>query len=502
MYPGKWAELFPDKPAVINSETEETLTFKQLEDRSNQLSHYFEQNNIKKGSHVVIFSDNDIKFFEIAWAALRSGIYLSPVNHYLKADELSYVINNSGAEAIICSKDLEINCLEALKSVDKKIKKISFNGDIYGFENYESVIEDLPSSPREKQPRGSLMFYSSGTTGKPKGVKWPLPPGEIFEDSEHFLFHQELWGFQDKSVSICTSPLHHAAPAYMALTGHAFGGTVVMMPKFDPEKALEIIQKYRVTHGQWVPTQLLRIYKLKDEIKSKYDLSSLEYVLHAAAPCPVELKNNLLDWMGPVIYEYYSGSEGAGMTHATPEDAMKYPGTVGKALMGIIHVCDEDGKELPIGNIGKIYFESDHEFTYHKDKKKSEEALHENNKTWKSMGDIGYINDEGYLFLTDREKFMIISGGVNIYPQESESIIIVRDDVYDCAVIGVPHDEMGEEVKAMVVLADNIKESEDLKKEIIEYCRSKIAHYKCPKSVDFVSSLPRSETGKLLKRYI
>ncbi len=443
MYPGKWAELFPDKPAVINSETEETLTFKQLEDRSNQLSHYFEQNNIKKGSHVVIFSDNDIKFFEIAWAALRSGIYLSPANHYLKADELSYVINNSGAEAIICAKDLEINCLEALKSVDKKIKKISFNGDIYGFENYESVIEDLPNSPREKQPRGSFMFYSSGTTG-----------------------------------TICTSPLHHAAPAYMALTGHAFGGTVVMMPKFDPEKALEIIQKYRVTHGQWVPTQLLRIYKLKDQIKSKYDLSSLEYVLHAAAPCPVELKNNLLDWMGPVIYEYYSGSEGAGMTHATPEDAMKYPGTVGKALMGIIHVCDEDGKELPIGKIGKIYFESDHEFTYHNDKKKSEEALHENNKTWKSMGDIGYINDEGYLFLTDREKFMIISGGVNIYPQESESIIIVRDDVYDCAVIGVPHDEMGEEVKAMVVLADNIKESEDLKKEIIQ------------------------ETGKLLKRYI
>ena len=231
-------------------------------------------------------------------------------------------------------------------------------------------------------------------------------------------------------------------------------------------------------------------------------MSSLEYVLHAAAPCPVELKNNLLDWMGPVIYEYYSGSEGAGMTHATPEDAMKYPGTVGKALMGIIHVCDEDGKELPIGKIGKIYFESDHEFTYHNDKKKSEEALHQNNKAWKSMGDIGYINDEGYLFLTDREKFMIISGGVNIYPQESESIIIVRDDVYDCAVIGVPHDEMGEEVKAMVVLADNIKESEDLKKEIIDYCRSKIAHYKCPKSVDFVNSLPRSETGKLLKRYI
>ena len=194
MYPGKWAELFPDKPAIINSETEETLTFKQLEARSNQLSHYFEQNNIKKGSHVVIFSDNDIKFFEIAWAALRSGIYLSPANHYLKADELSYVINNSGAEAIICSKDLEINCLEALKSVDKKIKKISFNGDIYGFENYESVIEDLPSSPREKQPRGSFMFYSSGTTGKPKGVKWPLPPGEIFDDSEHFFISSRALG--------------------------------------------------------------------------------------------------------------------------------------------------------------------------------------------------------------------------------------------------------------------------------------------------------------------
>jgi long-chain acyl-CoA synthetase len=502
MYPGKWAKETPNKPAVINSTTGASISFLELEVKSIQLAHFFKSKGLKRGDHITLFTRNDIKFFEISWAAMRSGIYLTPANSWLKADELSYIINNSGADVIIADKSLEDICIDLSLNNEHEIFKLSFNGQIDGFHSYEEEISQFPTDPPIDNPKGTFMFYSSGTTGQPKGIKWPLLEEQIEEDHAHYLFHKELWDYDEHSISLVSSPLYHAAPAHMALTGHAFGGTVVMMPKFDAEDALRVIEKYKITHGQWVPTQFMRMYKLPEEVKSQYDVSSQKVITHAAAPCPVELKHKMIDWWGNIFYEYYSGSEGIGMTHADPDQWLKFPGTVGKPLMGIIHICDDQGQEVPPGEIGKIYFESDHEFNYHNDNKKREKVKHSHHSSWSSFGDIGYVNEEGYLFLTDRESFMIISGGVNIYPQEVENLLSMHEDVEDVAVIGIPDDDMGEQVKAFIKLSKSAEDRSNQEQYFIEYTRSHLANYKCPKSISFVDDLPRSDAGKLVKRYL
>jgi len=500
MYPGKWAQEFPEKQAVINSTTGESISYRELESKSAQLAHFFRSKGIERGDHVTLFIKNDIKYFEIAWAAMRSGIYLTPANSWLKPTELSYIIKNSEAKLLIVDKALEEVCNKLV--VENDPIKLSFNGSLESFDSYEEIVYSYPTDAPDNNPKGTFMFYSSGTTGQPKGIKWPLLDEQIHEDHEHYLFHKELWFYDQETVAIVTSPLYHAAPAHMALTAHAFGGTVVMMPKFDAEDALRVIQEYKVTHGQWVPTQFMRMHKLPKEVKDSYDVSSQKVITHAAAPCPVDLKEEMIDWWGNIFFEYYSGSEGVGMTHAEPSDWKKYPGTVGKALMGIIHICDKDGVELPAGEIGKIYFESEHEFDYHKDPEKREKSRHFDHSSWSSFGDIGYVNEEGYLFLTDRESFMIISGGVNIYPQEVENLLSMHDEIEDVAVIGIPDEDMGESVKAFIKLSDKALERLDNEAFFIEYTRKNLAHYKCPSTIEFVEELPRSDSGKLVKRYL
>ncbi len=281
---------------------------------------------------------------------------------------------------------------------------------------------------------------------------------------------------------------------------NSVGGTVIMLDRFEPEAALAAIQNHKVTHSQWVPTMFIRMLKLPEEVRNSYDVSSLEVAVHAAAPCPVEVKRAMIEWWGPVVHEYYASTEAAGATFIGPQEALDHPGSVGKPLLGVIHICDEDGKELPVGEVGQVFFErEDVTFQYHNDPEKTRKAQHPEHENWSTTGDVGYVDADGYLYLTDRKAFMIISGGVNIYPQEAENVLINHPAVFDVAVIGVPEPDLGEVAKACVQLGEGYEPSDELADELIAFTKDSIAAYKAPRSVDFVDELPRTPTGKLVK---
>ena len=377
-------------------------------------------------------------------------------------------------------------------------------GAVDGFEAYEDAIAGQPAENLADEPAGSFMLYSSGTTGRPKGIYRPLPPNKIHEDAGPVgALQRGLWGFDENSVYLSPAPLYHSAPIGFCIATQSLGGAVVMMPRFDEVGALKAIQDHRVTHSQWVPTMFTRLLKLPEAQRHAHDLSSHQVAIHAAAPCPVGVKQQMFDWWGPIIYEYYAGTELNGFTHATPEQWLAHPGTVGQPILGTIHICNEDGEELPNGEPGIVYFEMDQmPFEYLKDAAKTKDAQHPKHANWTALGDVGYVDDEGYLYLTDRATFMIISGGVNIYPQEIEDALIMHPKVADVAVVGVPNEEMGEEVKAVVQPPDGMEGDDALADELLAYAREHIAHYKCPRSIDFMAQLPRLPTGKLYKRLL
>ena len=498
MYPGKWARLFPDKPAAINSQTGLSVSFRELDERSIQVARLLHDRGLRRGDHLAVFMENDLRYFEIAWAAMRSGLYFTMVNRYLTAEEAGYIVNDCGAKALIASARLAEVATDLPRHAPECRVLFSLD-DIDGFENLDEARSRHPVEPMERQPLGSFMFYSSGTTGQPKGVKHALADAEVSDPNDHHAFHAHMWGFDEQTVFLSPAPLYHTAPAFLSVSTQALGGTAVMMPKFNPAEALAAIERYRVNRSQWVPTMFIRMLRLPPEERVQYDLSSHEIAIHAAAPCPVQVKQQMLDWWGPIIYEYYAGTEANGSTHVGPEEWLEYPGTVGKPMGGTLHICDDNGAELPPGEVGTIYFEQANHFRYHNDTEKTRKAEHPERRDWTALGDIGYVNEEGYLFLVDRKTFMIISGGVNIYPQEIEDALIMHPGILDVAVIGVPNEDMGEAVKAVVQLADGIEPSVALEAELIEYARTNLAHYKCPKSIDFVDELPRLPTGKLYK---
>ncbi len=508
MYPGKWASLTPDKPAVIHSTTGEQTTWAELNDRSNQLAQLLYAKGLRKGDHIALFIENDIRFYDVVWAALRSGLYLTTVNRYLTAEEAGYIVDNCEAQALITSSylaDVARNILP-LAPACKTNLIIRSPGDpeVGGFDDYFRALATQPAEPLAEQPMGSFMLYSSGTTGRPKGIKRELPGWSVDDENVgNGMVHKMLWGFGEDTVYLSPAPLYHSAPVAFSTAALTLGGTVVVMPRFDPVQALESIEKYRVTHSQWVPTMFTRMLKLPPSERERFDLSSQRVAIHAAAPCPLEVKKQMFDWWGKVLYEYYAGTEANGFAHAGPEEWLANPATVGKALAGAIRICDDDGNELPPGEIGLVYFEQEEmSFRYHKDDAKTKEVQHPNHPNWTALGDVGYVNEDGYLFLTDRATFMIISGGVNIYPQEIEDVLTMHPKVADVAVIGVPNAEMGEEVKAVVQAAEGQVGDDDLAQELLTYARGHIAHYKCPRSVDFVQELPRLPTGKLYKRIL
>jgi acyl-coenzyme A synthetase/AMP-(fatty) acid ligase len=438
---------------------------------------------------------------------MRLGLYFTAVNWHLQVDEARYIVDNCDAKVFFASAKFAKVAEEAATGTPRPLHKIALHGDIPGFQRYADVLAQAPAdAPLENQREGAVMLYSSGTTGRPKGVRHPLPSKPFGDPAVAFASTAfgMMFGFNADDRYLCPAPLYHAAPLAFSAMQHRFGACAVIMRNFDAEEALRIIQDQRITTSQWVPTHFKRLLQLPEAVRRKYDVSSLKIAVHAAAPCPVPVKRAMIEWFGPVIVEYYAGTEGGG-TLIRSEEWLAHPGSVGRHWAGgKIFVLDEEGNEVAEPRQeGAIYFPANPDpaarFRYHKDEAKTRGTYRGDKFT---LGDIGFLDEEGYLYLTDRQSNMIISAGVNIYPQETENALMSHPKVHDVAVIGVPNDEMGEEVKAVVVPAAGCEPGPALERELIEHARATIAHYKCPRSIDFAAELPRTPTGKLLKREI
>ncbi len=502
MYPGNFVATTPDKAAIVRPATGESLTYRQLDENSVRLAKYLRELGLKPGDHLALISDNDLRVMEVYWAALRSGLYITVVNWHLTASEAAYVVDDCGAKALVVSANA-VNAVDLSAGAYPNVEhRLVYGGELSGFEDYQKALDRFDTAPLDDQPRGQDMLYSSGTTGRPKGIKPKLPDGQVQDIPDPYTaVFAPMYGFDSDTVYLCPAPLYHAAPLRFCGTIQSVGGTVILMDRFDAEEALALIDRYEVTAGQWVPTMFVRMLKLPEETRAKYDVSSMKVAVHAAAPCPPEIKRAMIEWWGPVINEYYASTEGSGVTFIDSEQALARPGSVGRdGVMGIVRICGEDGRELPTGSIGTVWWERDERpFEYHNDPEKTEKATHPDHPTWTTSGDIGYLDEDRFLYLTDRAAFMIISGGVNIYPQESENVLTLHPKVFDVAVIGVPNDEMGEEVKAVVQLVEGVEPGPEIEQELLEYVRSNVSKFKTPRSIDFSDDLPRTPTGKLVK---
>jgi fatty-acyl-CoA synthase len=507
MYPGHHAQAVPDKPAAISARTSEVLTYAELDARSNRLAQLLRAEGLRRGDHIAVFLENHLRYFEVIWAAYRSGLYLTTVNRYLTAPEAAYIVGDCGAQVLVSSRALHEVARGIPEDASGCRRFLVVDGVPEGasdrFEGYEQAIEEHPAEPLDEEPLGELMLYSSGTTGRPKGITRPLSDRPVSGGLAMNAVLKGLFRVNADSVYLSPAPLYHSAPIGFCASIQSIGGTVVMMDRFDAREALQLLERHAVTHSQWVPTMFTRMLKLPEEERAGFDLSAHQVAIHAAAPCPQKVKEQMFAWWGPILHEYYGGTELNGLTYVGPEDWLAHPGTVGRAVMGTIHICDEDGEELPTGEPGIVYFERDRPvFAYHKDPEKTRSAQHPKHPGWTALGDVGYVDDEGFLYLTDRASFMIISGGVNIYPQEIENELIMHPKVEDVAVIGIPHPEFGEEVKAIVQPVVGIDADDELAEELMAFARERLAPYKCPRSIDFESELPRLPTGKLYKRLL
>jgi acyl-CoA synthetase (AMP-forming)/AMP-acid ligase II len=501
----KFAAETPDKIAIIYGDGEHIETYSELERRSRRIAAALRNANLEHGDCVAVLLANDDDFFDIFWACHRIGLYFTPINWHLQPDEIAYIVDNCDAKAIFAHARFAELTLKSTASSHRLTTRISVEGPIEGFDSMQDWLAEIPETPDlGEEYEGSVMLYSSGTTGRPKGVRRPLakvPPGDPATNISSIGL-ASLFGLTPDDRYLCPAPLYHAAPIAYTAGQHRLGATAVVMRQFDAEEALRFIDEHKITTSQWVPTHFRRLTRLPQETKDRYDLSTLRLAVHAAAPCPIPLKEEMIEWWGDAIMEYYAGTEGGG-TLIRASEWLEHKGSVGRHwAQGGVHILDEEGNDVTEPNVeGDIYFEAPNDkemrFSYHKDAEKTETTYRDNLFT---LGDVGYLDADGYLYLTDRQSHMIISGGVNIYPQETEDHLIMHPKVDDVAVIGVPSEEMGEEVKAVVVPVDAGEAGPALAQELIDYCREGIAHYKCPRSVDFVLEVPRTETGKMAKR--
>ncbi|MEG3597200.1 MAG: acyl-CoA synthetase [Pseudomonadota bacterium] len=498
MHPITHAQTRPDHPAMIMAGSGETVTFGEMDAYANRFAQLLRARGLERGDHFAVLMENNVHYLQVVWGSQRAGTMMVPISTRLTAPEIAYILKDAGAKFLLTSTHYA-EAIAGIRNECPDLPLLIVGGE--GDEDYEAALAAQPSEPIADQAPGQYMLYSSGTTGRPKGVK-PAPP-----EDDDILAINPLVGLavmgagmpaDGSMVYLSPAPLYHAAPIGWCTTAQRLGGTVVVMEKFDPEHALETIEKYKVTDSQWVPTHFVRMLKLDPEVRTRYDLSSHQRALHAAAPCPVPIKREMIEWWGPIINEYYAGSEGIGMTLIKAEDWLTHPGSVGKAIHGTLHVCDAEGDELPAGQDGLLFFENDQIPTYHHDPEKTREAMHP--KGWMTLGDIGHVDEDGFLFLTDRKSHMIISGGVNIYPQEIENLLVTHDKVMDAAVIGAPCPDFGEKVVAVVQPMDMAEAGDALEAELRDFLAPSLAKIKMPKLFDFRPQLPREANGKLYKR--
>lgn len=498
MHPIAHAASRPEHPAIIMAGSGETMTYGGLEKASNRFARLLRARGLEAGDAFAVLLENRIEYYTLIWGSQRAGTMLVPISTRLTAPEISYILRDGEAKLLITSTkfadlfaDIRKECPDcALLVMDEE-----------GDEDFAAAMDEQGTDPIADQSAGLVMLYSSGTTGRPKGIR-PAPPEDPDPQAAVPLMGLAIMGAgmptDGSMVYLSPAPLYHAAPIGWSSVVHRLGGTVVMMEKFDPETALAAIDRYKVTDSQWVPTHFVRFLKLDPAQRSGYDLSSHKRALHAAAPCPVPIKREMIEWWGPIVNEYYAGSEGIGMTLVKSEAWLEHPGTVGQAIYGKLHICGPDGEEVPAGTDGLVYFENDLLPTYHNDPDKTREAMHP--KGWMTLGDIGHVDADGFLFLTDRKSHMIISGGVNIYPQEIENLLVTHDKVMDAAVIGAPDPDLGEKVVAVVQPIDMADAGDGFEEELRDFLAPSLARIKMPKLFDFRPELPREANGKLYKR--
>lgn len=498
MHPCHHAASQPETAAIVMAGSGESLTYAGLEARSNRIAQLLRGLGLARGDVIAVLMVNELDYLPICWAAQRAGLIYVALSTTLTADEVAYIVTDSGASAIFASPALAATAVAATPQLADSARFATGSG-ASGCTMLDDVLAGLPDTRIADESAGRDMLYSSGTTGRPKGVRGPLPEGPIDAADPLINLVAMLYQFAPGMRYLSPAPLYHAAPLRYCMAVHRFGGTVVVMEKFDPDACLALIEGHRITHSQLVPTMFVRMLKLPEAARTAHDISSLKVAIHAAAPCPVDVKHAMIAWWGPVIYEYYSATEGAGFTAISPQEWLARPGSVGKSILGEIRVLDDDGNRLGPNQTGRIYFHGGGSFSYHNDAAKTASVMNEHGATF---GDIGHVDEDGYLFLTDRQAFMIISGGVNVYPQEAENTLISHDEVADVAVFGIPDAEMGEAVHAVVQPRDMARAGPELEAELLAYVRSRLSRVKCPKRIDFRAELPRHDTGKLYKRLL
>jgi acyl-CoA synthetase (AMP-forming)/AMP-acid ligase II len=488
----------PDKSAAIFPDSGASLSFRALDEAANQIAQGLVSLGLSPGQGIALLLENTPELLILTYGAKRVGLVVTPLSIHLRAHEVAHVLRDSGAVLLVAEASL--STLADALDLQNLPHRFSVGGAIPGFAPLRSLMEGRPTTwPDGERPIGREFLYSSGTTGLPKGIRRPLIPFADRHKPEFDMSWKGFYGFDADTVYLSPAPLYHAAPNRYVQRTIDGGGTAVITRKFDAAACLALIEKFRVTHSQWVPTMFVRLLALPDSMRKTFDLSSHRCAIHAAAPCPVPVKRAMIDWWGPIIREYYAGSEGIGVCFIDSHTWLRKPGSVGRPAYGAVHILDEEGRRLPPGEIGRIWFEGGARFAYHNDPEKTAAAY--NDSGWATLHDLGWLDEEGFLFLSDRRADLIISGGVNIYPAEIEAVLGMHPAVSEAAVVGVPDAELGERPRALVV-PRNGTGSVELAEAIIAHCRAHLGGLKIPVAVDFLEELPRSEAGKLLRRVL